>query len=251
MTAPGRFVWHELITVNPTDAEAFYTDVVGWSRQDFPMGHATYRMIVAGGVPIGGIVPMDAAAGIRPHWVASVTVDNVEEALQRAIDAGGRKLSDPMDVPDVGRMVGMADPQGAIIQAYAATTKVELPDNHTQGAISWDELITRNPDGARDFYTRVFGWKTRQDQYDWGGYTVFTSDDGDHAGMLDRPSAEAPPEWIPYVTVADVDDAVARAQKGGGKVHMEPVDIKNVGRAAVLVDPQGAAFGLWQGARAQ
>jgi len=112
------------------------------------------------------------------------------------------------------------------------------------GAFSWFELMTTDVESAKKFYTEIFGWQTEDMPMENMTYTVAKiGDEGVGGMMLLPPEAEgAPPHWGVYVTVDDVDATAARAEELGGKIHMPPTDIPNVGRFCVLQDPQGAFF---------
>jgi len=124
-----------------------------------------------------------------------------------------------------------------------------MPD--PQGCFVWYELMTTDTEGAKAFYGQVVGWGTRDAP---GGlpYTLFTTGEMPVAGLMDLPKEAramgAPPGWIGYVAVADVDAAADRAKRLGATVHVPPQDIPNIGRFAILADPQRAVFALFRGA---
>ena len=113
------------------------------------------------------------------------------------------------------------------------------------GEFSWNELISNDTAGAKAFYTSLFGWQTEAFQ---GGtdYTLFKQGENMVGGLLQCPKPGVPSHWLPYVTVDDVDATAAQAKSLGAQVVMEPFDVPTVGRIAVLVDPQGAAMGLFK-----
>lgn len=118
----------------------------------------------------------------------------------------------------------------------------------TPGAFSWCELLTTDPQAAADFYTNLFGWQLEEtDMGAEGIYTVVKTPDGEAIGgiMAIPPEAAAmPPAWGVYVTVTDADAAVSKAEALGARVLVPPRDIRNVGRFAVIQDPQGAILSL-------
>lgn len=113
----------------------------------------------------------------------------------------------------------------------------------------WYELLTSDPDAAGDFYTHVVGWKVRGSGQPGMDYRLFSApDSADVAGLMKLPDGAAmPPIWLGYVGVSDVDAKAAEIKKLGGSVHMEPQDIPNVGRFAMVADPQGVAFYVMRG----
>lgn len=110
------------------------------------------------------------------------------------------------------------------------------------GAFSWNELMTTDLDMAKSFYGQLFGWEMRDMPMPEGTYTLLKAGDREVGGMMVIPTAAAgvPPAWGSYVTVDDVDQQVTRAEALGGKVILAPKDIPEVGRFAVISDPQGA-----------
>jgi len=123
--------------------------------------------------------------------------------------------------------------------------------SYAPGTFSWVDLTTTDPATAKDFYAALFRW-TYEDAPtgDGGHYTMVRRDGHDVAGLsaMPEPLREqgVPPHWTSYVTVEDADAAAARATELGGSVHLGPFDVMRAGRMAVVADPQGAAFAVWQ-----
>jgi predicted enzyme related to lactoylglutathione lyase len=116
----------------------------------------------------------------------------------------------------------------------------------THGAFSWYELTTSNRKEARAFYGKLLGWEFQDMEMGNGIYTVINVGGLSMGGITDiPPNAQGmPPGWGGYATVDDVDAAVARVAKLGGRVLMAPTDIPTVGRFATIMDPQGATLSL-------
>jgi predicted enzyme related to lactoylglutathione lyase len=116
----------------------------------------------------------------------------------------------------------------------------------TPGAFSWSELQTTDPEGAKIFYGKLFGWSTRDRETPNGKYTTCQVGEQSVAGIVKMP-ADAPsmqPAWGCFVTVKDVDETLALAASLGGRTVMSPTDVPGVGRMAVLQDPQGALLSI-------
>jgi predicted enzyme related to lactoylglutathione lyase len=125
---------------------------------------------------------------------------------------------------------------------------------HKPGTFSWADLATTDPAAAKRFYSEVFSWKTEDLPIPQGGtYTMARVNGKDVAaiaGMMPEQKAKGmPPYWNPYVTVANVDDTVKKATSLGAKTIMPPFDVTDAGRMAVIADPSGAAFSVWQSKR--
>ncbi|HJQ59950.1 MAG TPA: VOC family protein [Vineibacter sp.] len=124
-----------------------------------------------------------------------------------------------------------------------------MPDH--QGRFVWYELMSTDTDAAKAFYTKVVGWGTQDMPMPGMTYSMFTAGEAPIGGLMALPDEAkkmgAPPHWIGYVAVADVDASAARAKSLGGAVHVPPTDIPEVGRFAVIADPQSASIALFKG----
>ena len=175
-----------------------------------------------------------------PHWLSHVRVENVDDTIEKAKGAGGKLVAGPFEMGDVGRMAIVADPQGAYIGTYQAEREVPV----AEGVFVWDELGTTDADGAQRFYGEVFGWTTSDMGPEYGGYRIFNRGETGIAGLMTLPDDSMQPHWQPYVAVDDPDATTAKAEELGGSTLAKPMDVPNVGRIAVLRDPQGAPFGI-------
>ena len=122
---------------------------------------------------------------------------------------------------------------------------------HTPGTFCWIELMTSDPVAAKQFYAPLFGWSWRDDPMpDGSTYTMCQSGGRDVAAIYKMMKEQAdqgiPPNWFPYVAVADADEAATAAVTLGGTVTVPPFDVMDYGRMAVIQDPTGAVFGVWQ-----
>jgi uncharacterized protein len=137
--------------------------------------------------------------------------------------------------------------------ALIASARMGERTRYEPGAFCWVGLATSDPDAAKGFYTRVFGWQA-EDVPDEGLTLLRVG--GSDVAILYRQTAEAraagaPPHWTSFVSVEDADAAAARAEElGGAAVFREPFDVLDAGRVAAIRDPSGAILSLWQpGAR--
>src|SRR5438874_3779071 len=116
-SAGGDFIWYELITPDPVGAKAFYDAVVGWTIEPQPSGDMDYRMIGrADGGMAGGVMRLTdemASHGARPIWLGYINVDDVDSRVASIEHAGGKVLLPAFDIPNIGRIAMVADPQGA------------------------------------------------------------------------------------------------------------------------------------------
>jgi predicted enzyme related to lactoylglutathione lyase len=242
-TEIGRFVWHDQVSADPEAARAFYGELLGWETEIYPAEGFDYPMIKVGESTHGGFGP--AQEGVPAHWLCHVVVDDADAAAERVEAGGGSIVAPAMDIPDIGRMVVVADPQGAMVSLYASFG--DSPP--AEGVFVWDELMTTDVEAAKRFYGDVVGWETRdQDMGEGTIYTLFSSGGVDRAGCMARaPGAdEVPPSWSTYIGVDEVDTAAEKARSLGATILVEPFDIPTVGRMAFIADPPGAAVGLFK-----
>jgi hypothetical protein len=122
---------------------------------------------------------------------------------------------------------------------------------YTHGTFCWSELGTRNAAAAKQFYTKLLGWQADDQPMPGGGtYTMMKLDGQDVGGLYEMSGEQfegVPPHWQYYVWVDDVDAVAGKAVSAGGQMLAPPMDIPEVGRMAVLLDPAGAAFALFKG----
>jgi predicted enzyme related to lactoylglutathione lyase len=123
---------------------------------------------------------------------------------------------------------------------------------HAPGTFCWPELSTSDQNAAKKFYSALFGWTVNDSPMGPDAvYTIFQRDGKDAAACATlMPEAKAqgvPPNWMAYLTVANADDTVKKAAQLGGKVLKDAFDVMDHGRMAVIQDPTGATFCVWQG----
>lgn len=249
----GQFVWYELTTTDSAGAQKFYPPITGWGTEKWDAPNTDYMMWTAGGQAFSGIVQLTAtqrAQGIQPHWLAYVAVDNVDMTLAKATSMGARITMPAMDMPDVGRMAVIQDPQGASIAVYRAKDQRRGYDGSPKlGLPSWHELCAKDYKAAFSFYSAVFGWQKINEEDVGGGmiYLTFGLNGKQYGGMFNsNPQWNQPVSWTIYMTVRDANTAAAAIKRLGGKVTNGPMDVPGGGRIASAVDPQGTPFAVFQ-----
>src|SRR5919106_4695387 len=120
--------------------------------------------------------------------------------------------------------------------------------SYPAGTFSWADLATTDSEGAKAFYGGVFGWELEEMPVPEGPPYVMARIDGKSVAALYERGADVPgpPAWLSYVTVDDADATAARAGELGATTISEPFDVVDAGRMAVLQDPTGAMFAVWQ-----
>ena len=248
----GSFCWLELATTDQKAASRFYSDLFGWTAEDAPMGpDFTYTMLKSGGKDVGGaytLMKEQVENHVPPHWMLYVKVRSADEFAARAVELGGRQIVAPSDIPEVGRFAVVQDPTGAFISVFEAGKNSGMTTFGDVGALCWADLNTPDPEKASKFYADWLGWtyETGEDAY---RHIVNGTGEEDMIGGI-PPEMHAPPgtpaNWLPYFHVADCRATAAKAARLGASAILPASLMADVGTIAVLADPQGAVFALYQ-----
>ena len=252
----GDFIWYELMTTDVEGAKAFYDAVVGWDIGEGAEEYNGYRMINrSDGKFAGGVLPLTAEMqqhGAHPTWLGYIHVPEVDAAARDIEQAGGKTLM-INDIPNVGRIAMVTDPQGApfyimkpIPPANDPNAKSDVFSPTEAQRVRWNELSSSDQDAAIDFYKRQFGWQQEgaMPMGEMGDYR-FIQANGVNIGAIMRKPPQLPVTvWTYYIGVDDIDRAIAAINDGGGKVLNGPHEIPGGEFALNGLDPQGASFGL-------
>jgi predicted enzyme related to lactoylglutathione lyase len=245
---PGAVVWREAATTDLAKTTAFYEELLGWTHKDSDMGPmGVYRHFQVKGQEMAGCYQMgEQMKGLPPHWMQYVSVPDVDAAAAKAKANGATLRMGPMDIPNVGRAVYLADPQGANVALFK-DAKGDGPAPHPPfpvGAFCWETLNTSDKKGAVAFYTAVVGWKAG----DFYGNVVFGTGDGPQDGVADLQDCPpgVPPSWLSHVVIEELGAARDRTTRLGGKVLMPEIVVPTVGRMAIVQDSVGAVISLYE-----
>jgi uncharacterized protein len=255
----GSFIWYELMSPDPAASKAFYDAVVGWNidAQSAMPGDIDYRMIKrSDGGNAGGLLKLTdemVGNGARPTWLGYLYVSDVDSRIAAIEGDGGKTLMPASDIPDVGRIAMVADPQGAPFyimkptppggdeSAQSDAFSVDQPQH-----VRWNELATADQDGAIAFYARHFGWRQEgaMPMGEMGDYK-FIYDGAVMIGAVMRKPPQLPVSmWSFYIGVDDIDRAAQALRDGGGQILHGPMEIPGGEYSLNAMDPQGAPFGL-------
>jgi predicted enzyme related to lactoylglutathione lyase len=265
---PGVPCWIDTSRADPDAAAAFYGGLFGWEIEDtMPAGApGKYLMARLQGRDVTAIGSQPEGAPPMAAWNTYVRVESADETASKVREAGGAVLSEPFDIFDAGRMAVFADPEGAVFCVWQPNRHLGAAVVNEAGSLNFNDLNTRDPQGAKAFYGAVFGWETLDMG---GGFAMWLlAGYGDHLESLnpgnrermaemgaperfddvvaslveiaaDRP--ETPPHWGLTFAVDDADATARRAEELGGQVVVAPFDAPWV-RMTVLSDPDGAIF---------
>ena len=250
----GSFIWYELMTKDAKAAKAFYDSVVGWNIDAEPApGGMDYRMINAPDGQAGGVMQLSAdmiAGGAQPVWLGYFGVDDVDASVAAIVADGGQVHLPPFDVPDVGRIAMVTDPQG--IPFYVMRGAVDGTSTAYQrmgfGHVSWNELLAPDDEAALAFYAKHF-YLTKVGEMpmdEMGAYSFIanTESKGEAIGAMMKTIPGTKPGWGFYFRVHDIEEAKAKVEAGGGKVTFGPMEVPGGEMVLNALDPEGVSFGL-------
>ena len=253
----GDFIWYELMTPDAEAAQAFYSGLVGWTFMDSGMPDMEYRIFSAGEENVGGfmsLTPEMLNGGAHPAWMGYICVDDVDASAAAIKSAGGSIHMEPWDIPEVGRMAFVADPQGALFYVMKGAVVGGVSNSFAKhepklGHCAWNELASSDPEAAKAFYGPLFKWVQEggMDMGPLGKYEFWQAGGADSYGVgAVMPLMPGMPMsmWTYYFRVADIDKAVEYINANGGQILQEPTEIPGGEFSINAMDPQGAAFGL-------
>jgi uncharacterized protein len=244
------------MTPDAEGSKAFYDAVVGWNIGEAAPEFNGYRMINRGdGKFAGGVLPLTDEMqqhGARPAWLGYINVPDVDLAVGSIEKAGGKALMPAFDIPNVGRIAMVADPQGAPFYVMKPIPPEGREDEQSDvfspdavQRVGWNELSTTDPVAARKFYTDQFGWSADEfmDMGEMGEYR-FLERGGQRIGALCGVTPDGQPKWRYYIRVPSISAAKSTAEQKGGTIHMGPHQVPTGDYILIGSDPQGAEFAL-------
>jgi predicted enzyme related to lactoylglutathione lyase len=251
----GDFIWYELMTTDAEGAKDFYDALVGWNIGESAPEYNGYRMINrSDGKFAGGVLPLTDEMqqhGARPAWLGYIYVPDVDRAAEAIERAGGKTLM-KHDIPNVGRIAMVTDPQGAPFYVMKPlppegdpNAKSDVFSPTEQQRVGWNELSTSDPVAARRFYGEQFGWETNDfmDMGEMGEYR-FLDHGGQRIGALCGMMPGGQPKWRFYFRVPSISAAKQTIEQQGGTVAMGPHQVPTGDWIIIGADPQGAEFAL-------
>ncbi len=232
---PGKFIWHDLVTPDAASAGKFYEELFGWQIEY----GGKYAVVRNGGKLIAGILQVEPTDGhIRDAvWIPSVSVADLDSAIEIAKANGGTVLTGPVDMDQRGRAALISDPQRADLVLLNAKGGDPIDAEAQLGDWLWDEIWTDDPQLIGEFYTAVLGYDeiVPGDDYD-----VFVHRGEWRSGMRHLYDRDDHMLWVPVVRVSDPEVMVLRVKELGGTVWIEPKDAPSKGNTALISDTTGA-----------
>ena len=239
----------ELMTPDQQAAKAFYGSLFGWKIEEVPLDDQgnVYLAAEKEGDSVAGIAgQMPELAGHPAFWGVYLAVDDVDATAAKVAGAGGKVEAGPFDVMELGRMASIQDPTGARVNLWQARQTIGTTRANEPGTPQWNELVSPDLPTATKFYADVLGVEWESMPMEGGDYLCLVSGGRQVGGAMVPQMEGIPPHWNVYFGTDDTDAGVARAVELGANVVAPAFDVPGVGRMAVLADPQGAMFNLFQ-----
>lgn len=229
------FAWHELRVPDLDEGARFYGALLGWTFEANAMG----RAIRLDDLTIGGM--SEVKPGLPTHWTPYLRCSDVDAVAAAAREAGGIVTSgEPADVPEIGRLAPILDPDKSIFAAFTPESGTEV-----RSPFGWERLRTPDPAAAVAFYGTVLGWHATLAPDGSGG--VFEHSDGTRFADVVQATQGESTGWLPFVHVDRLTEARALVVDLGGSADHESL-LANLGRYARVTDSQAVEFALLQGA---
>ena len=231
----GKFVWNDLLTNDVETARKFYGQLFGWTFAQL----GRYTVIQNDERNIGGMVELKADPDnpSAARWLSTLSVDDVDQAVERLIAEGGTVNEGPLELLNRGRGALVRDPQGA--QLVLLHSEVGDPEDEEPAMMSWlwHELWSNNSEASLAFYQKLAGYDYEGDATD---YLILTREDQWRAGIRFIDDSELEMRWVPVVRVVDTEAIAEKAEQLGGEIRVAPRPTESGGSVALLVDPSGA-----------
>ncbi|HEY6598121.1 MAG TPA: VOC family protein [Pseudomonadales bacterium] len=225
--------------------EDFYAKVAGWKAESWSQ-NPSYKLFVARREPKAGLYLITEtvnAVPTPPGWLSYIGTPDVDATVRQAVELGGKVIVAAYNVPTVGRMAHLQDPQGAAFAVSSQEQRSRYKDPQL-GDFSWHELLTSNWQTALDFYSKLFGWEKMQsmDMGPQGMYQIFGTGGHQLGGIFNPGALPGGPLWIPYVMVADARRTAESAKDNGATIAHGPSEVPGGDWVFTGIDPQGAMF---------
>lgn len=241
----GTFSWCDIFSKDIQSSKKFLESLFGWTSIDIRTGEGRpdYTMFYLNGHEVAGGSPT-FDNNMPSFWSSYISVENVDGIVSHVENLEGKIIMPAMDVLDSGRMATIQDPTGAHVNIWQPKKHIGAHIINTTGAMSWNELYTRDMETAKKFYGTLFGWTFEQPE-EMEGYTVIKNKGRSNGGIfpITPEMGKMPPCWMVYFTVKNLDESVAKVKALGGHIYMDSKDI-SVGRIATVTDPTGAGMVL-------
>ncbi len=233
----GHVVWHDLITPNLAQSQAFYSSVFGWQ---FQAVNDSYTLASLDGKLIAGMAELDNKQNAS-HWLSLISSKDIAAVSEKTIKAGGKVLVSSTEIKGRGTIAVLEDPQGAVF-SLINTVNGDPEAQQTDNGWIWQEVWSDNPEQSKAFYQSLGNYSAQSKPLNNGNYSYLALNGTPAIGFVKKPDAEIGNTWVNYIKVADVDATLLKVTAAGGIVLMAPNDKVRNGSVAIIRDPAGAGI---------
>ena len=233
----GHVVWHDLITPNLAQSQAFYSSVFGWQ---FQAVNDSYTLASLDGKLIAGMAELDNKQNAS-HWLSLISSKDIAAISEKTIKAGGKVLVSSTEIKGRGTIAVLEDPQGAVF-SLINTVNGDPEAQQTDNGWIWQEVWSDNPEQSKAFYQSLGNYSAQSKPLNNGNYSYLALNGTPAIGFVKKPDAEIGNTWVNYIKVADVDATLLKVTAAGGIVLMAPNDKVRNGSVAIIRDPAGAGI---------
>jgi predicted enzyme related to lactoylglutathione lyase len=242
----GLFVWHEVSCKDIRSSEDFYSRLIGWKAESWDQ-NPSYKLFLTRRVAKAGlwaIIEQPNQVTPPPHWLSYIGTADVDSTVRQAVELGGKVVVPAYNVPNIGRMAHLQDPQGAVFAVSAQQERASYRDPEP-GDFSWHELLTTNWQTAWDFYSKLFRWEKMEamDMGPQGIYHIFGTGGNQLGGIFTPAGLPGGPMWVPYIHTRDAKRTAESAKELGATIVHGPVEVPG-GWVFTAIDRQGAMFAV-------
>lgn len=241
----GSVRWFDLLTEDAAAASTFYRDLFDWELQLQSSGN---YVVIHDGELIAGISQIERTLPEvdEATWLIGVVVEDLSASVAAARRRGGEVLQDVTMAEELANWAVVEDPQGGQLLLLDPIRLPPLVYEPGPGHLVWTELWTTDIEGASGFYSDVVGWDRGDMEHPDGAYPLFEVAGEPRAGLVPIETEEIDTGWAPFIGVIDLPETLARARELGGEVLLEPSPDIYDGLVAVVADPTGVGFLLYQ-----
>lgn len=233
--------WIDIGIPDLDHAMRFYGAIFGWDFEVGPEETGRYTMCFVHGKPVAAMMPNMDPTATEFWWNVYFATDDCDATAKRALDSGGTVLVDPMTVMEHGRMAIVKDPVGGQFGLWQGINHIGCQVVNEANTLLRNDLVTANPEPAREFYASVFDFTLDRDDNQPGvDFTFLRRPDGHEIGGIVGDSSATKSMWDTMFLVHDIDEAVRKAVDTGGSASTP--DDTPYGRIVQITDPFGAEF---------
>jgi predicted enzyme related to lactoylglutathione lyase len=247
----GKVILVQLVTPNLPLAKRFYGGLFGWQFRDLKLEGEDYAEASMNGQLVAGLIhkPFPINETRQSSWLSFIAVHDVDSIQKLATALGAKTLLEPHTIANRGREAVFLDPQGAVFGVLGSTSGDPPDELADPGEWIWSSLSTTDPELIAGFYQTLFKYEVFDLPSDQGvKHLILTSDGYARTSVNSLPTSRlnTRAHWLNYVRVVDVDAMSAKTVSLGGHVLVEPRVDRHGGKVAIVSDPLGAPFGLFE-----